>query len=271
MSRRHFAGGLCSCGLGLALSGCATTATPPASDTVSAPTPALDLRPSYRPQPGTDEAGLWLQADKAEQEVRRSNLLIRDRGLNDYVRDLACRIGGEYCQDIRVYIVRNPYFNAMMAPNGMMQIWSGLLFRTRNEAQLAAVIGHELGHYARRHMVERMRDARTKSDLGVFFALGLGLPGMMINMAMISSIFSFSRDQEREADAFGLERMARAGYAPLEAAHVWEQLIAEEAAATDKQDRGYFFATHPDFDRTRANSAHACDPAPVDRSGRGHH
>ena len=58
-------------------------------------------------------------------------------------------------------LVRTPYFNASMAPNGMMQVWSGLLLRVDNEAQLAAVLGHEIGHYLARHSVERLRDEGT--------------------------------------------------------------------------------------------------------------
>lgn len=252
LSRRHFAGGLCSCAFGLTLAGCTTTSsgTPgPVLPPMTTDTDAAGvMRPGYRPPPGSDEASLWQVMDKAEQEVRRSNLLIRDRALNDYIRVLVNRLAGPYSQDLRIYIVRNPNFNASMAPNGMMQVWTGMLLRVRNEAQLAAVIGHELGHYVRRHSIEHWRDLRTKADIGVFLTLGLGFAGAMMNMALMASVMSYSRDNEREADAFGLEKLAQNGYAPVEAARVWEQLIAEEAAATDKRDRGFFFATHPSSD-----------------------
>ena len=58
-----------------------------------------------------------------------------------------------------------PQFNAMMAPNGMMLVWSGLLLRVENEAQLAAILGHELGHYLERHSVEQLRAAKDRAVL----------------------------------------------------------------------------------------------------------
>ena len=93
-----------------------------------------------RPELSTDEGGLWGIMDREERNLRRSPFLIRDRKLNDYVQGIACRLAGDHCPDVRVYLVNTPLFNASMAPNGMMQVWSGLLLRVENEAQLAAVI-----------------------------------------------------------------------------------------------------------------------------------
>ena len=64
---------------------------------------------------------------------------------------------------IRVYAMRQPDFNASMAPNGMMIVHTGLLAHMRNEAQLAAVLGHESGHYLRRHSVQNWRSLKSKS------------------------------------------------------------------------------------------------------------
>ena len=72
---------------------------------------------------------------------------VRDPVLNAYVRKVLCRtIGDAHCAPIRLYIIRTSQFNASMAPNGMMQVWTGLLLRMDNEAQLATVLGHEMGH-----------------------------------------------------------------------------------------------------------------------------
>ena len=68
----------------------------------------------------------------------------------------------------QVHLVRTPLFNASMAPNGMMQVWTGLLLRVDDEAQLAAVLGHEFGHYLARHSTERLRDAKSRSAFGAF-------------------------------------------------------------------------------------------------------
>jgi predicted Zn-dependent protease len=189
---------------------------------------------------------------KSEDELKKSRAVVQDKALNDYVREVMCRVAGDHCADIRLYIVHTPYFNASMAPNGMMQVWTGLLLRSQNEAQLAAVLGHEIGHYLERHSLQRWRDIRTKTDIMAFAGLGLGAAGLgsvanVGQIAMLASIMSFSRDNEREADEIGLDLMTRAGYAPIEASKVWEQIVAEKAADKDKKDGlgELFFGSHP--------------------------
>jgi predicted Zn-dependent protease len=238
LGRRHFVGG-CSACAAMALAGCATDGVKPAP-----------ITPGYKPSMATDEGGLWQIMDKAETETKRSRFLVRDSELNAYVRDIACRLAGNHCSDIRVYITRTPAFNASMAPNGMMTVWTGLLLRTQNEAQLAAVLGHEIGHYLHRHTLQVYRNARDTADVAAFLSIGLagagvGIVGSMVQLAALASIFSFNRDQEREADDVGLKLMTEAGYKAIEAAHVWEQLIAEQAASERPRDRDIFFASHP--------------------------
>jgi len=209
------------------------------------------VRPGHRPPPDTDEGGLWSVMDRAERDLRTSRFVVRDRALNAYLREVVCRLGRDHCPDLRLYVVRTPQFNASMAPNGMMQVWTGLLLRCVDEAQLAAILGHEMGHYLRRHSLERFRDARDKSNFGAFLSLGLavagaGIAGVIANLALLASTFAYSREQEHEADRIGLELMASAGYARIAAAEVWEQLIAELAAGTVERSQNVLLATHPD-------------------------
>lgn len=207
-----------------------------------------------RPDPATDEGGLWALMDREERRLRQSGFVIRDRALQDYVSGIACRLAGEHCPDVRVYIVRTPLFNASMAPNGMMQIWSGLLLRTTSEAQLAAVIGHEIGHYLGRHSIERLRDAKSRSAFGQFLGMvlssvGAGGLGSIAQLALLAGMLAYSRDQEREADGVGLELMSRAGYAATEASAVWSNLLEELKAGAAERDEYWkesvLFATHP--------------------------
>ena len=102
--------------------------------------PLREMAPGERPPENTDEAGLWTALDEAEFSLQRSPLRIHDPALNAYVKKMVCDLAGEYCKDIRVYIIRRPYFNASMAPNGVMQIWTGALLRSENEAQIAAAL-----------------------------------------------------------------------------------------------------------------------------------
>jgi Zn-dependent protease with chaperone function len=228
----------------LALTVLASCATPR-----GAPGALADIKPGERPPLESAEAGLWMAMDRVETSLRTSGHLVTDPALNAYVRDVVCRLAGPYCGDVRVYIVQTPHFNASMAPNGMLQVWTGLLLRADNEAQLAWVLGHEVGHYLRRHSVQLFHDLRTKADVSFFFsvltaAAGVGFVGPLIQLAALSSVFAFSRDNEREADDLGFEMMVQAGYDPREAARVWEALLAERAAMKDSEP-SLFFATHP--------------------------
>lgn len=209
------------------------------------------VAPGYRPAAGSDERGIWSLMDREERELKTSRFVVRDAELNGYIRDIICRLGKDYCPDLRGYILRTPYFNASMAPNGMMQVWTGLLLRCVDEAQLAAILGHEMGHFLRQHSIQRYRDARDKASFGTFLGMGLAVAGAggaasLAHMALLATMFAFSRDQEREADQVGLELMTKAGYSPVAAPEVWEQLIAESRAGTASRSSGLLFATHPD-------------------------
>ena len=154
---------------------------------------------------------MWALMDREERNLRKSPLLIRDAALKDYVQGIACRLGGEHCPDIRVYLMRTPHFNASMAPNGMLQIWSGLLLRMENEAQLAAVLGHEIAHFLMRHSLQRLRDIKDKAAAGQVLGL-FGLVGALGQLAVYASAFAYQRDHENEADRIGSILMHKAGY-----------------------------------------------------------
>jgi predicted Zn-dependent protease len=236
---------------------------------------ALFVAPGYRPEPGSDERGIWSLMDREEQELKTSRFVLRDAEVNRYVQDIVCRLGKDHCPDIRGYIVRTPHFNASMAPNGMMQVWTGLLLRCNDEAQLAAILGHEMGHYLRRHSIQRYRDARDKASFATFLGMGLAVAGAgsaapLVDMAMVAGMFAYGRDQEREADQVGLELMVKAGYAPLAAPEVWEQLIAESKAGTSTRPSAFLFATHPEPEERLGTLRAAAEKSGARNADRGH-
>lgn len=230
---------LMAAGLALALPAAASGAPPPQAMAGYVPT-------------DKDERGLWMQANEFERELKFSAFVIRDDALNAYVRDVFCRtVGQAECKDIRIYLMRTPYFNASMAPNGLMQVYSGLFLRVRNEAQLAAILGHEFAHFRHRHSVQGFRNIKKNLGAAAFLG-GFGLFGAVIQLGVIGSIFSFSREMEAEADAGSIPMLVQAGYSPHSASQVWEQLRAEmdaTAVARNKKSRkdknGGMFATHP--------------------------
>lgn len=204
----------------------------------------------YAPQ-DADERGLWMQVDEAERKLQTSDFVIRDPALNAYVRGVLCReVGEELCGEARIYIMRTPYFNASMAPNGMMQVWSGLLLRMENEAQLAAVLGHEFAHYREQHSVRLFRNIREKTNAAAW--LGFVPFGFIAQLGIGMSMFSFSREMERDADAKSIDYLVQGGYDPAAATRVWSRLRDEmDATALERKTKsrkdksGGMLATHP--------------------------
>ncbi|HZG07558.1 MAG TPA: M48 family metalloprotease [Allosphingosinicella sp.] len=252
LTRRMLLGGLgCACCAGIA--GTAQARIRPAD---MAPL----VGPGHRPQ-DKDEQGLWQQYERVEQEIAGSNLLVRDPALESYVRSLAGRVGGPAAADLRVYLARVPEFNAFIAPTGFMVVFSGLMLRMRDEAQLAGMVGHEAGHFLRRHQIRAWRDMKRKSAALSFLAVGAGVGGAatgvyagdlvrLTHTGLILSLFAYSRELEAEADAMGLKQMAHGGYDPAAVPETWQQLTEEiEASAAMRRKRprrGYsLLASHP--------------------------
>jgi Zn-dependent protease with chaperone function len=196
------------------------------------------MRPAgVRPADNTDEGGLWNAMDKAEVQARASADVNRDPQLNAYVREIFCKLSVQYCNEIRIYVMDRPYFNAAMAPNGYMEVWSGALLRAETEDEVAFVLGHELAHYGENHSINAWRNMKSRANMLMGVQIGLSLVGAaaagnassvesaravldaadvvsnVVYLATIASLFGFSREQETEADRRGLELAAEAGYA----------------------------------------------------------
>ena len=211
--------------------------------------PSDPARPGQRPPAGSDEDELWYAMERAERELQQHPLRVRDEALNAYVRGVACRVAGDYCPDLRVYIVEQPWFNASMSPNGMMVVWTGALLRFQDEAELALVLGHEFAHFRQRHSLQQWRKAkRTSAFLGSFglvaWGAGAGAAAPLAELLGVAHMFRFSREAEREADRLGFAAATAQGYDPNAGARLWQRMSDEESA------RRYgkpvpVFASHP--------------------------
>jgi len=211
------------------------------------------IPPGYLPADANTEKGIWAELHDYEREIQNSALLVTDREINQYVKNSACRVAGDYCSDLRIYIIRNPYFNASMTANGVMQVWTGLLVRVSSEDELAAILGHELAHYTQLHTLERMRSLKNSMSTGAVFDFGLALlTGVSVpvgQFAAVLNVLAYSRDQEQEADLLGTKFMAEADYDPSATIRVWKAVIEEEKnAAVKNREPGIFSKTHPGAD-----------------------
>jgi predicted Zn-dependent protease len=223
---------------------------------------------NYEPS-DPDERGAWQSLERLEEWIRTSPRRLQSPELEMYTRGTVERLVGRAVPEIRMYLMREASFNASMAPNGMMIVHTGFMARVRNEAQYAAVLGHEAGHYFRKHGIERYRSTRRKSATMAFigatanaaagYTASSGYSGAQswidaanaINQALFFSMFQFSRAQEAEADAYGIGLMARSGFDLTAASQVWDQLIQERKASAAhrhtryKDDSNSALSTHP--------------------------
>ena len=224
----------------------------------AAPAPRAERPPyakAYEPRT-VDERGQWMMADENERQLRDSPLLIRDEALNNYVRHVLCTaVGDDRCASVRIYILEMPYLNASMMANGAMRVWSGLLLRARNEAELAAVLGHEFAHFELRHTLTSFKQHRTATDIGAWVAVLGALARtntVPTQLSVLGSTFRFDREQETAADLLAVRYLAASPYPPAAAAELLENhlLEADASAAGRKQKAGHtftpgFFDNHP--------------------------
>lgn len=162
--------------------------------------------------------------------------------------------------DFTVTLLNSPVNNAFAVPGGYVYVTRQLAALMNNEAELAGVLGHEVGHVAARHSAKREKAATRNSVLG---ALGSILSGVLLGDSgfgrLGQQVFSqgsqlltlkFSRSQELEADNLGITYLRRAGYDPRAMSSVLESLARQNAL--DAQLRGTssqvpaWASTHPD-------------------------
>jgi predicted Zn-dependent protease len=213
--------------------------------------------PGLRPAPETDEGGLWDVGARAEAAIRRSGVVKNDAALNTYVRDIACELTGAHCQDLRVYIIEQPVWNAFMMPNGTMAVYTGLMLRMDNEAELSCVVGHEAGHFIQNHSLENYRRSKNTATFALLASIGLGAAGApggsgdLVGVAAVLTLLSYNRAQETEADRIGFDKIAGAGYDLSACANVWRKLLTEFETSDQSSARRRangdtsIFDTHP--------------------------
>ncbi len=229
----------------------------------------------YQPQ-GVDEIGFWHDADTDERALANSPVVIRDEALNTYVRGVLCKtVGEDRCAATRIYILRTPVFNASMTANGTMRVFSGLLLRVHNEAELGAILGHEFGHFERRHTLALFKSRRTGSDLLSWATVLASMSPTYqsrsafgdLRVSVYGNLYRFGRDQEREADMLGIGYLNGGALRPQAASIVWQNIMAEAQAssvarglARPRFDQLAFSASHPPEAERAATLAALAEP-----------
>ena len=229
--------------------------------------------------PATGQANIVTMSEKRELEigaeehakVMQSMALLTDDELNAYVNEVGQRlavVSDRPDLDFKFTIIDSPEINAFALPGGYVYINRGLLAYLNSEAELAAVLGHEIGHITARHAVQQQSRgslARVASGVGgvvAAVATGSGYIGSQImdvgSLWAQAGLSGFGREHELEADTLGAEYLLRAGYNPQAVITVVTVLKNQEDFNTKvaNQQPSYhgLFATHPRND-TRLQQA----------------
>lgn len=150
-------------------------------------------------------------------------------------------------------VLNSPVVNAFALPGGYVYVTRGLLALANSEAELAGVIGHEIGHVTARHSAQRYSQAMLANIgmLGVAIATGSGTLANLAGSGAQLYLQSYSRDQEFEADLLGVRYLSRATYDPQAMSSFLQNLLADSrldaalAGQPGAADEYNIMATHP--------------------------
>jgi predicted Zn-dependent protease len=183
-----------------------------------------------------------------------------DRALNAYVGRVGQSLArGTERTDITYTftILNSPIVNALATPGGYIYVTRGLLALGDDEAELAGVLGHELGHVTARHHAQK-QSRQTLASIGMLGAAvaasAIGAPPVLLQgtqLAALGFLRAFSREEEFEADQLGARYVSRAGYDPhamvsfLRKLQAHSDLEATMLGQATRAERFDFLATHP--------------------------
>ena len=233
-----------------------------AVSTASILTPTLLTSCAVDPVTGQNELVFLSKADEIALDRKQAPYqfssdygVVQDVQLNAYINRVGLEIAARSHRPQMPYsfrAVNAAYINAYAMPGGSIAATRGILVELENEAELAALLGHEIGHVNARHAAE----AATRGTLANLLLAGAtvatsaagygnaaGLVQQLGGMGAGALLAHYSRDNEREADALGMEYMTRTGYSPLGMIQLMEVLVKNGHRRPGAIE--LMFATHP--------------------------
>jgi predicted Zn-dependent protease len=202
------------------------------------------MSPQQEVQVGAEEHAKVMQA-------------IGDRNVSQDVKDMVGRIGARVAANTerpdvqyKFFVLDSPMINAFALPGGYVYVTRGLLAMANSEAEIAAVLAHEVGHITGRHSAERYSRGMVASLGAAVIAAALDTPTATQAASLSSNLYiqSYSRGQESEADQLGIRYLQRAGYDPAAMAAFLRNLQRSEqleSALTGKTQGPSYFSSHP--------------------------
>lgn len=207
---------------------------------------------------------------QSDEQVKKQYKVYGSKPLQDYVNSVGQRIAKQSHRPNLQYhftVLDSPEINAFALPGGYVYITRGIMAYLNSEAELAAVLGHEIGHVTARHGV-RQQSAAQVTNIGLTIA-SLFVPQIntiggnnLANLVGGALLSGYGRDHELEADKLGAEYLARTAYDPqaiitvigvLKNQELQDEKLAKQEGREPRRYHGVF-ATHPDND-TRLKQA----------------
>ena len=228
----------------------------------------LSLVISCSVNPVTGERDFVLMSEDAELEMGRkyysqilqSQALYQDPKIQSYVQSIGDSLAELSHRSDLIYrftVLDSPDVNAFALPGGYIFINRGLMVYLSSEEELAAVLGHEIGHVTARHSVRQISQAQVLSIISYAVAREAGsAAGDLANIASGALVAGYGRDMELQADSLGAEYMAKQGYSALGMIDTISVLKEHELYSTEvskrrgsnQQTYHGIFASHPSND-----------------------
>jgi len=198
-----------------------------------------------------DEMRLWRQAEAEQAVLEGSGIIYEDQELEDYLHQIARKLQPLEIQKdftFKLRIIKDPHLNAFAFANGVIFIHTGLLTRVDNEAQLAALLAHEMAHCTKRHALRAYRGIKNHPRILLSLREAISGFGGLVDLLAVfgtpgcaAAVTGYSQIFETEADMVGLQLMIKAGYEPNETLRLFEHLKHE--AETENLKEPFFFGT----------------------------
>ncbi len=225
---------------------------------------ACTVSPTGRKQfilPNFTESEMGKMGAAAFSDLKKKQPLSKEPQVNQYVscvaKSILSSLPGDEGAGWEINVFQDDTPNAFALPGKKIGVHTGILKVATNQDQLAAVIGHEIGHVQAHHSAERLSQqfaAQGALAVGGIIAATSDNSQKGLAMAALGAgvtygvLLPFSRTQESEADMIGLKLMANAGFNPDESITLWQNM-----AAADKSKTPEFLSTHPS-DQTRMSA-----------------
>jgi predicted Zn-dependent protease len=211
---------------------------------------------AVNPVTGERELSLYSEQDEiaigkqTDVQIKNQYGIYNDPALNDYVARVGASLGPHTHRSHLEYhfsVLDSPVVNAFAVPGGYVYVTRGILALMRSEAELAVVLGHELGHVNARHSIHRMSE---QALFGLGLAVGSSLNKTVADIAGIAGVgiqllfLKYSRDDERQADQLGVEYSRKGGYNPGEMIDFFASL-EKMGDLSGRHSIPGFLSTHP--------------------------